>query len=68
MATILTGGLWGIAWWLLYREEKQRPWKCCMCGTPQLPKEEPAEAREARNLRERRRTVSMAAVPQRRIY
>jgi hypothetical protein len=65
MATILTGGLWGIAWWFLYREEKQRPWKCCMCGTPQAPKEEPPDAKA---LRERRKTVSMAALPPPRIY
>jgi hypothetical protein len=65
MATILTCGLWGIAWWILHRQDAQRAWRCCMCGTHQTPKEEPAEARA---LRERRRSVSMSAVASRRVY
>ena len=55
IATILTFGLWGIAWLLLRRRDAARPWHCCICSTNQEPMEEPPEARE---LRERQRSLT----------
>ena len=37
-ATILTCGLWGIPWAILARKDSQRPWRCCVCGSRQIPK------------------------------
>ena len=65
MATVLTCGLWGVAWWVMCRQEAKRSWRCCMCGKHQTPMDEPDDARI---LRERRRSVSIADVPLRRVY
>jgi hypothetical protein len=42
-ATILTCGLWGIPWTILAFQDSQRPWRCCMCGSRQMPKKGDAE-------------------------
>ncbi len=47
------------------RQEAKRSWRCCMCGKHQTPMDEPDDARI---LRERRRSVSIADVPLRRVY
>jgi len=37
-ATILTCGLWGIPWAFLVGKDSRRPWRCCVCGSRQMPK------------------------------
>lgn len=63
VATILTGGLWGIVWWYQRQREKNRPWRCSICGTLQMPREEPPEAKA---LREQRKSGPMQPISPRR--
>jgi hypothetical protein len=48
LATILTFGLWGIAWYVLHRQEAARPWRCCVCSRRQMPRNAPLAPRPSR--------------------
>ena len=63
VATILTFGLWGAAWYVLHRREISRPWRCCVCSHHQMPNQLPNErAKEVRSDEARaiRRRVTVA--------
>jgi len=60
VATILTGGLWGLPWWILHRHDAERPWRCCICCSVQDPKAEPPEARALRGQRKSGAGISIA--------
>lgn len=51
IATVLTCGLWGIAWYLFSRGEKEEPWRCCKCGHRQMPKDPPEPESPVHHLR-----------------
>ena len=46
-ATILTFGIWGLAWLYLHRREQRRSWRCSICYGRQRTAQEPAEAAPA---------------------
>jgi hypothetical protein len=42
--TLLTLGLWGIAWFSIWRGEQRQPWRCRMCRRPVRQVPSPDEA------------------------
>jgi len=42
--TILTLGLWGIAWISIWCGEQRRPWRCRICRRPVLRRSAPEES------------------------